>query len=81
MKTTTDTPVTITATSRPELEQSLEDAVSAAKKRALASGRREGIVITRHDYNVFTVALDSAVPFGLTVERELWRNGPPETTR
>jgi hypothetical protein len=80
MKPTTDAPITITASSRSELEQRLDDAVSAARQRAVTSGRREGILVTRHDYNVFTVVLDSTVPFGSTVEQEQWRHSATETT-
>lgn len=80
MKPSIDRPTTITASSRAELEQRLEDAVSAARNRAVTSGRREGILVTRHDYDVFTVVLDSAVPFGLTLERDQWRHRATETT-
>lgn len=80
MTPTTDTPIAITADSRSELEQRLEDAVSAARKRAITFGRREGILVTRHDYNLFTVVLDSTVPFGLTMEQEQWRHPATETT-
>lgn len=76
----TDAPITITASSRSELEQRLEDAVSVARQRAITSGRREGILVTRHDYNVFTVVLDSTVPFGLTMEHEQWPHPAAQIT-
>ncbi|MDQ0689076.1 MULTISPECIES: hypothetical protein [Micrococcaceae] len=80
MTPTSDTPITITASSRSELEQRLDDAVSAARQRAITSGRGEGILVTRHDYNVFTVVLDSTVPFGLTMEQEHWPHPAAQTT-
>jgi len=72
MKQPTDTPITVTAANRPELEERLEAAESAARNLALASGRREGILVTRHDHSTFTVDLDSTIPFGLTIESEQW---------
>ena len=68
-------PITVRASSRGELEQKLEHAVSAARNKSLALGKREGILVTRHDFNVFTVSLSATVPFGTTLEREDWRNG------
>lgn len=78
LKSPIDDQITVTASSRIELEQKLEQAVFAAKGKSLALGKREGILVTRHDYNVFTVSLSDTVPFGTTLEREDWRHS---TTR
>jgi hypothetical protein len=74
LKTPINDPITVTASSRNELEQKLEQAVSAAKSKSLALGMREGILVTRHTYNVFTVSLSDTVPFGTILEREDWRH-------
>jgi predicted glycosyltransferase len=51
------------------MERQLEEAVTAAKSRAMHE-RRQGILITRHDHSKFTVALTDRVPFGLTREAD-----------
>lgn len=33
---------------------------------------RQGILVTRHAYGSFTVALSDIVPFGLTREHQEW---------
>jgi hypothetical protein len=53
------------------MERQLDQAVTIAKTRAMHE-RRQGILVTRHDYNSFTVDLSEAVPFGLTREHQDW---------
>lgn len=53
------------------MERQLDEAVTVARARATQEGRR-GVLITRHYYDSFTVAISDAVPFGLTREREEW---------
>jgi hypothetical protein len=67
----TDLTIAVTATDRTSMERQLEEAVSVAKTRALREGRR-GILVSRHDFDSFTVALSDAVPFGITREHQDW---------
>lgn len=53
------------------MERKLDEAVDAARARAMHEGR-QGILVTRHDYGVLTVTLSDAVPFGQTREHEDW---------
>jgi hypothetical protein len=76
MRTTADFPITVTATDWDNLERRLNEAEAVARTRAMQEGR-QGILVTRHGYNSFTVALSDAVPFGLTYEH---RTAPVEAT-
>jgi len=58
--------------SSSELEETLSAAVAAAELRAYST-RSGGVVVTRHDFDRFTVETTSAVPFGLTLERDFVR--------
>lgn len=71
MKTTLDLPIAITVTDRASMERQLDEAVAAAMARAMHEGR-QGILVTQHDNDSFTVALSDAVPFGLTREHQEW---------
>lgn len=71
MKTTIDLPIAVSVTDRASMERQLDQAVTIAKTRAMHEGR-QGILVTRHDYNSFTVDLSEAVPFGLTREHQDW---------
>jgi hypothetical protein len=51
------------------MERQLDQAVTIARTQAMVEGR-QGILVTRHDYNSFTVGLSEAVPFGLTREHQ-----------
>ncbi|WP_411375076.1 hypothetical protein ACLH0K_01300 [Arthrobacter sp. MPF02] len=64
-------PLTLTVADRQSMDSELDAAVSAAKAHALAD-RRQGILVTRHAANTFTVALSETVPFGLTREHQAW---------
>ena len=59
----------VTGKSSDEVQTSLDRAVELAHLRALAGGW-EGVLITRHEPAVFTVAVSPQVPFGVTCERE-----------
>lgn len=67
MRTSIDLPIAVTVTDRASMERQLDEAVTAATARAMREGRK-GILVTRHDYGLFTVALSDVVPFGLTRE-------------
>lgn len=49
----------------------LDGAVAAAIESALSAGRH-GILVTRLDYNRFTVSESPDVPFGVIYERDEW---------
>jgi hypothetical protein len=69
LRTTIDLPIAVSVTDRASMERQLDEAVTIAKTRAVHEGR-QGILVTRHDYNSFTVELSEAVPFGLTREHQ-----------
>lgn len=71
MRTTTDLTIAIIAADRASMERQLDEAVTVARTKAMHE-RRRGILVTRHDYDSFTVALSDAVPFGLTREHQDW---------
>ncbi|AOT02556.1 hypothetical protein [Arthrobacter sp. U41] len=72
MRTTTpDLTLTVTATDRASMDRELDEAVTAARERAMRE-RCRGILVTRHGPNCFTVELSETVPFGLTRERQEW---------
>jgi hypothetical protein len=47
----------------------VSEAVAMAELEAYAEQKR-GVLVTRHDFDLFSVALSSMVPFGLTVEQD-----------
>jgi hypothetical protein len=60
--------------SASELDIKLNHAVN----KAIDLGRRDGqngILVTRHDYSTFAVALTSEVPYGLIHEHDKIRHG------
>ncbi len=71
MRTTIDLPIAVTAIDRASMERRLNEAVTAAMTRAMQEGR-QGILVTQHDYDSFTVSLSDDVPFGLTRELQEW---------
>ena len=71
MQRTIDLPIPVFATDRAGMERGLDEAVAVARARAMHEGR-QGILVTRHDYKSFTVALTDAVPFSLTHEHQNW---------
>ena len=71
MRTVIDLPTAVIVTDRASMEQQLDEVVTAARALAMSEGHK-GILVTRHDYGSFTVALSDAVPFGLTRELQAW---------
>jgi hypothetical protein len=71
MQTASDFHTAVTVTDRASMQRQLDEAVSAAKAQAMGEGSK-GILVTRHGYGSFTVALSDAVPFGLTRELQAW---------
>ncbi|MEV8112385.1 hypothetical protein [Pseudarthrobacter oxydans] len=71
MKTTAELPITITATDRASMEHQLDEAVAVAMTHAMHEGR-QGILVTQHDKDSFTVDISETVPFGLTREHREW---------
>ncbi len=68
---TTELTIAVIAADRASMERKLDEAVNVAMAKAMRDQRR-GILVTRHDYKRFTVALTDAVPFGLTREHQVW---------
>lgn len=58
----------VTANDRITLEKDLNSAVDIVRTRAMQE-RRHGILVTRHNYTTFTVAVSRDVPYGQTHER------------
>ncbi|MCI0144124.1 hypothetical protein KNN17_21480 [Arthrobacter bambusae] len=52
---------------RLEMEKKLDAAVRSARRQAGAD-RRRGVLVTRHDFDHFSVSLTPRVPFGFTQE-------------
>ncbi|MEW1813330.1 hypothetical protein AB0284_21815 [Pseudarthrobacter phenanthrenivorans] len=55
---------------RSELEQQLDSAVAEAVDLAIPQGSH-GVLVTRHDFDRFSVALSPLVPFGQVYEYDL----------
>jgi hypothetical protein len=79
MRTTTpEFTIALTVADRANMERQLDQAVSYAKTEAMIE-RPRGILVTRHSFESFSVALSDAVPFGETREHQDWRDNqtPP----
>lgn len=58
----------------------IDDDLNTAVEKAQAHARTEawqGILVTRHSPDLYTVALSSLVPYGQTFERDDWAPGQP----
>lgn len=64
------TSVHIRVTSRAELDEELERGVY--QLRSAAQQDRQGILVTRHSPYDFVLELHRDVPFGLTLEKQMW---------
>ncbi|MGO4248513.1 hypothetical protein AB4Y87_14975 [Paenarthrobacter sp. RAF54_2] len=60
----------ITGQSTTEIADSIDTAVEMARDHSVAEGW-QGIIVTRHEPDMYTVNLSSDVPYGVTVERDL----------
>lgn len=69
MKTNQDLTIVINAIDRASLDRQLDEAVEIARAKAMQE-RRQGILVTRRGYDLFTVGLSDTVPFGLTREQQ-----------
>lgn len=58
----------VTGTSAREVERDITKAVDLARQGSTAHGWL-GVLVTRHDVDLYTVALSPLVPYGQTVER------------
>lgn len=64
--------VTLTATAGTSwnaLQDQLDTAHDEVRSLAI-SGRRHGVLITRHRHDTYTVAVSPDVPYGMTYERD-----------
>ena len=59
----------VTGTTPTEVDESLTKAVGLAQRTAQESGW-QGILVTRHGHDLYTVRISSEVPYGLTIENE-----------
>ena len=59
--------IDIHVTTRPELEQRLDEAVRRLQDAAMLT-RKHGILLIRHRPGHYTAALSEEVPFGITRE-------------
>ena len=55
---------------RTEMHEKLDAAVAAARVEA-CTDRTRGVLVIRHEFNRFSVALSPDVPFGLTREHDV----------
>lgn len=55
---------------KADMDENLDAAVMAAISHSLTDGTC-GVVVTRHDFGHFSVALSPDVPFGLVHEQDL----------
>ncbi|MEY9776290.1 hypothetical protein [Arthrobacter sp. MW3 TE3886] len=53
---------------RTEMEEKLSAAVGAARQQA--AGCKRGVLVTRHEFDHFSVSLTPQVPFGLIREHD-----------
>lgn len=59
--------------SASEASWRVSQAVAVAELEAYAE-RNGGVLVTRHDFHVYSVALSSVVPFGVTIEQDATRH-------
>jgi hypothetical protein len=52
-----------------ELAAAVDTALTFVENMAVAQGMH-GVLLTRHDYQRFTLEVSPEVPFGLTIERD-----------
>ncbi|MCX2750482.1 hypothetical protein OOZ51_22135 [Arthrobacter sp. MI7-26] len=64
--------VEVTADTPEALERDLNAAVDVVCRQAMQMGRH-GVMVTRHNYASFTVAISEVVPYGQTQERQQWQ--------
>ncbi|CAH0279774.1 hypothetical protein SRABI26_03908 [Arthrobacter sp. Bi26] len=65
----------ITGLSPTEIEDSINTAVEMARDHSVSEGW-QGILVTRHGPDNYTVNLSADVPYGVTVERDLPQEVP-----
>lgn len=61
------------------LQDELDAAVNVVRKQAGQNDRR-GILVTRRSRSLFTVELTTAVPYGMTMERDRWHRSGSEAS-
>jgi hypothetical protein len=60
----------ITGLSPMEIADSINTAVEMARDHSVTEGW-QGILVTRHGHDMYTVNLSADVPYGVTLERDL----------
>jgi hypothetical protein len=66
----------ITGQSPTEIEDSINTAVEMTRGHSMTEGW-QGILVTRHGPDNYTVNLSADVPYGVTVERDLFSSNKP----
>lgn len=66
----------ITGLSPTEIADSINTAVEMARDHSMAEGW-QGILVTRHGPDKYTVTLSADVPYGVTQERDLPSSNEP----
>ncbi|CAH0327904.1 hypothetical protein [Microbacterium sp. Bi128] len=66
----------ITGLSPTEIADSINTAVEMARDHSMTEGW-QGILVTRHGPDNYTVNLSADVPYGVTVERDLPNSNKP----
>jgi len=61
--------ISVLANNKDDLERALDAAIDKAIMEATACPGK-GILVTRHDYNSYSVKLTHEVPFGTTREQD-----------
>lgn len=71
MNETHEAVLQVTATDRVSMDSMLGQAEQRLRDRAIKV-RRGGILITRESMSSFSLEISDEVPFGYTVERQMW---------
>lgn len=61
----------VTGSSPSMIDNSINAAVETARDHAIREGW-QGIIVTRHEPGVYTVAVSGTVPYGEILERDEW---------
>lgn len=66
----------VTGATSTAIEDSINGAVEMARDHSMGEGW-QGILVTRHDPSLYTVALSADVPYGVIMERDVYGRSIP----
>lgn len=66
----------VTGATSTAIEDGINGAVEIAREHSMREGWR-GILVTRHDPGLYTVALSAHVPYGVIMERDTYARTMP----